>query len=64
VIGIITREFYTKKIGFKLLGDIIKVRLYRGECLYKGAQVPRHNFSHKEICWIFVFAFGSLASQK
>jgi hypothetical protein len=25
VIGIITREFYTKKIGFKLLGDNIKV---------------------------------------
>jgi hypothetical protein len=27
VIGIITREFYTKKIGFKLLSDNIKVRL-------------------------------------
>jgi len=25
VIGIITREFYTKKIGFKLLSDNIKV---------------------------------------
>jgi hypothetical protein len=25
VIGIITREIYTKKIGFKLLGDNIKV---------------------------------------
>ena len=25
VIGIITREFYTMKIGFKLLGDNIKV---------------------------------------
>jgi hypothetical protein len=25
VIGIIKREFYTKKFGFKLLGDNIKV---------------------------------------
>jgi hypothetical protein len=25
VIGIITREFYTKKISFKFLGDNIKV---------------------------------------
>jgi hypothetical protein len=30
VIGIIMREFYTKKIGFKLLGDNIKVFYQQG----------------------------------